>query len=171
MNDRHNTPDRIRSPGSNHDGSSSGVQLSANTARVDFFSIAPSLLTNRTFWQRARLEKLAGWRIDPALLRFSKRGPNFKGGCAIVSRAVLVDSSDGTIGNLVEPSGRAVESCDPIAKVEGDNGSQLTEALKEEARKEDKEEAEREEQESDDEAFGGRKVSGDLAHPASPANR
>ncbi|KAG9041737.1 hypothetical protein FS837_011821 [Tulasnella sp. UAMH 9824] len=138
LNDARYTPDRIRSPGTTHEDISSRVKPSANT--------------------RARLEKLAGWRIDPALLKFPNHGPNFQGGCAIVSRAFLVASSDGTTSKLVDPSGRDVKRSDPIATFEDDSGGQVTEGIKGEAKKEEKEEPEEEEHELDDEASGPRKL-------------
>lgn len=168
LNDDHNTAATMPVLGSNHEDSSSTVQLSANTVRVYWSPVARSLLTNRTFWQRARLEKLAGWRIDPTWLKFTGRGPNIEGGYAIVSRALLIPSSDAIRGQLVAPSGGDVRSSDRIAKSEGDNGGQEAEGTKEEARTEDKEGAEAKENESDDEASGRRKVGGGPTHPGFP---
>ncbi|KAG9040800.1 hypothetical protein FS837_000170 [Tulasnella sp. UAMH 9824] len=41
-----------------------------------------------------KLEKLARWRIDPSLIRFPGNGPEFRGGNATVSRALLSLPSD-----------------------------------------------------------------------------
>ncbi|KAG9030182.1 hypothetical protein FS837_003346 [Tulasnella sp. UAMH 9824] len=105
-------------PTSNHDDASSRTQLSANMTR--------------------RLEELASWRIDPSLLKFSKLGANFEGGCAVVSQALLYSSSDAANDQVLESnngglmtSNRASQSEDANERREqeasGDEGRNTTE--------------------------------------------
>ncbi|KAG8966830.1 hypothetical protein FRC05_002393 [Tulasnella sp. 425] len=43
---------------------------------------------------RAKLERLAQWRIDPSLIEFPGGASEFRGGHATVSRAFLASTSD-----------------------------------------------------------------------------
>ncbi|KAG9044166.1 hypothetical protein FS837_008699 [Tulasnella sp. UAMH 9824] len=123
----------IRAPGSNSEDAAKRVQLSANTT--------------------CRLEKLARWRIDPALIKFPKRGFDSEGG-----NQVMKPSS-----GCLKPDGR-------IARLEGDNKSQGAEGSKVERKLGNEEQVEREDQEFDDETCGRRKVSACHALPTSKAN-
>ncbi|KAG9022391.1 hypothetical protein FS837_006389, partial [Tulasnella sp. UAMH 9824] len=129
LNDEHNTPGTTCVVGSEHEDSSSRVQLSTNT--------------------RARLEKLAAWRIDPALLKFPKRGRSFEGGYAVVSRALLVSSSDETTEHVVKPSGGELKSNGRPAKLETDNGEHESEGGTEQEKQKDKDGDEEEDEGSD----------------------
>ncbi|KAG9035468.1 hypothetical protein FS837_001919, partial [Tulasnella sp. UAMH 9824] len=129
LNDEHYTPDTTRVAGSDHEDSSGRIQLSTNT--------------------RARLEKLARWRIDPGLLKFPKRGPHFEGGYAIVSRALVASSADETTEHVVEPSGRELKSNDRLTRLESDKGDQESEGSNQEASPKNNDGGEEEEEESD----------------------
>ncbi|KAG9042434.1 hypothetical protein FS837_010882 [Tulasnella sp. UAMH 9824] len=133
-NDEHNSADPSHAPGSDHEDSSTRVELSANT--------------------RTRLEKLAPWRIDPAFLKFPQRGPRFEGGYAIVSRALLASSSDEIREQVVEPNRGNLKSNNRITKWQGDGGGQEAEEIREEEKHKDKDGVEAEAQESDDETSG-----------------
>ncbi|KAG9023742.1 hypothetical protein FS837_005644, partial [Tulasnella sp. UAMH 9824] len=126
LNDEHNTPDTTPVAGSNHKDSSSRVQLSVNT--------------------RARLERLQEWRIDPAFLKFPKRGPHFEGGYAIVSRALLDSSYDETSEDGGEPSDGELESRDRLVKLESDKGDQESGGSNQEASQNKNDGAEEEEE-------------------------
>ncbi|KAG9041189.1 hypothetical protein FS837_012632 [Tulasnella sp. UAMH 9824] len=134
LNDEHDGADPSHAAGSDHEDSANRVQLSANT--------------------RARLEKLAPWRIDLALLKFPNRGPNFEGGYAIVSRALLASSSDQTKEQDVEPNGTNLNSDHGFVKFQGDKGGQKAEGIKEEEERKDKEGVEAKAQELDVEPSG-----------------
>ncbi|KAG9026763.1 hypothetical protein FS837_004513, partial [Tulasnella sp. UAMH 9824] len=137
-NDKHDGADAIAASGSIHNDSSNTIQLSENT--------------------KTRLEKLSAHRIDPVLLKFPKRGPNFEGGYAVVSRALLASPSTETGEQVVEPSGRDLNPDNRIAELQGDSGGQEPEGSNEGAKHEQKERVEGGEQESDDETSGQWKV-------------
>ncbi|KAG9041877.1 hypothetical protein FS837_011626 [Tulasnella sp. UAMH 9824] len=153
------TADPSHAPGSDHEDDSTWVELSANTVRGKPSCPARSVPTRRLFRSRTRLEKLAPWRIDPALLKFPKRGPNFEGGYPIVSRTFLASSSDETRKQVVEPNGRNLKSNNGIAKLQDDGGGEEAEGIKQEEERKYKEGVEGEVQESDNEASGQWKVS------------
>ncbi|KAG9044168.1 hypothetical protein FS837_008701 [Tulasnella sp. UAMH 9824] len=142
-NDKHDGADAIAASGTIHEDSSNTIQLSENT--------------------KTRLERLSGHRIDPALLKSPKGGPNFEGGYAIVTRAFLASSSNHAREQVVEPSGRDLNPDNRSAELQGDNGGEEPEGRNEEAKPKDNE--------SDDETSGRWKGGGDSALPACKTNR
>ncbi|KAG9040395.1 hypothetical protein FS837_000690, partial [Tulasnella sp. UAMH 9824] len=72
---------------------------------------------------RRRLEELAHWRVDPALINFSTGATEFDGSRAIVSRALLGFSSDGVRDQAMELSGLNIVT---VKKMKGPSGNGST---------------------------------------------
>ncbi|KIO18365.1 hypothetical protein M407DRAFT_31967 [Tulasnella calospora MUT 4182] len=138
QSDEHNSTDLIRASRSNDEDPASSVRLSENTTR--------------------RLEKLARWRIDPSLIKFPKDAPTFKGGYAVVSRGLLVSSSDQTRNKPMESNFGTLTTSNRTSN--GDRNSQRREAegSDQEGRPKDRVAAEGQEQESDGETSSSRKA-------------
>ncbi|KIO28997.1 hypothetical protein M407DRAFT_21898 [Tulasnella calospora MUT 4182] len=131
QNEEHSPADAIHVPEPIHEGSTSGVQLSANMTR--------------------RLEKLERWRIDPSLIKLPDGAPKFEGGYAIVSRALLVSPSDDTEGQLVESNVRTLMSSLRVSNADGNEDRQEMAGGEQEGKPKDEVPTEGEDQGSDGE--------------------
>ncbi|KIO29011.1 hypothetical protein M407DRAFT_21910 [Tulasnella calospora MUT 4182] len=151
QDNEHNPADTIRAPGSDHEDPSGKVQLSANTTR--------------------RLEKLAQWRIDPSFIKFPEGAPEFEGGYATVSRALLGSSPKDAADQVVESSPGNLKSNNYIPHLEGETRRREAEGSNEETRKKDEDGAGGLEHNSDGETSGRLRVSGAQNLPASPGKR
>ncbi|KAG9033973.1 hypothetical protein FS837_002310 [Tulasnella sp. UAMH 9824] len=102
------------------------------------------------------LEKLAPWRIDPSLVKFSKLGPSFEGGCAVVSRALLHSSGCDVSDQLWESKPGGLTASNGASELAGVNECRETESSKDEVKTRTKGGAEGQEQEFDCETSGRR---------------
>ncbi|KAG8910538.1 hypothetical protein FRC01_006271, partial [Tulasnella sp. 417] len=80
--------------------------------------------------QKDRLEKLAGWRIDPSLINFPKGGSELRGGNATVSRAFLASShivevrsqsGAGSGDDVVQPEGHDLQNGNRVSISDADD--------------------------------------------------
>ncbi|KAG8920895.1 hypothetical protein FRC01_000540, partial [Tulasnella sp. 417] len=88
---------------------SPGVQLNTDSSPRVELNAASSPGVELSAKLREKLDALADWRISPSSIKFPKDAPNFNGGNATVSRALLIDNEDvtGTSDDTEEEDSRA----------------------------------------------------------------